>query len=85
MFQCEVFQLTKHHHVHFSSHTYQESKPFYPIHSDVWGPSQVTNIIETKWFIIFINDHTRVYWVYHLKEKSNVGGVFKAFYSMIET
>ena len=40
IFQCEVCQVSKHHHVHFSSHHYQESQPFYLIHNDVWGPSR---------------------------------------------
>ena len=39
----------------------------------------------TMRFITFIDDHTRVCWVYLLKEKSDVKEAFKEFYSMIET
>ena len=38
-----------------------------------------------KWFITLIDDHTRVSWVFLLKEKSEVETVFKSFYNMVET
>ena len=37
-----------------------------------------------KWFITFIDDHTRVCWVYLLKEKSKSAKTFKDFHSIIE-
>ena len=33
----------------------------------------------------FIDDDTRIYWVYLLKEKSEMVQVFKEFHSMIQT
>ena len=60
------------------------SKPFYLIHSDVWGPSKVTTISEKRWFVTFIDDYTRVCWVYLLREKSEVAEIFKSFSTMIE-
>ena len=73
-FQCENFQIAKHTRV-----------PFPIIHSDIWWPSRVTNISGTKWFITFIDDHTRLYWVYLLKEKSKTCKIFQTFYSIIKT
>lgn len=55
------------------------------IHSDVWGPSRVTTQSGKSWFITFIDDHTRVTWVFLLKEKSEAEMVFKNFYNMIQT
>ena len=34
------------------------------------GPSQIQSLTRKKWFIAFIDDRTRVTWVYLLKEKS---------------
>ena len=42
-------------------------------------------MLEKKWFITLIDDHTRVSWVFFLKEKSEVETVFKSFYNMVET
>ena len=44
MFQCEICHLSKDHHVKFVSKPYSPSKPFYLIHSVVWGPSKVITL-----------------------------------------
>ena len=51
----------------------------------MWGPSRVPNRLHSKWFITFIDDHTRVCWVYLLKEKNEVSQIFIDFYTMIQT
>ncbi|KAG8497017.1 hypothetical protein CXB51_008247 [Gossypium anomalum] len=53
--------------------------------SDLWGASRVKNITGARWFITFIDDHTRVCWVYLLKEKSETPKVFQHFHSMVRT
>ena len=55
------------------------------IHSDVWGPSRIKNISGDRWFVSFIDDHTRLTWVFLMKEKSEVGEIFKRFHNMIKT
>jgi len=35
--------------------------------------------------VSFIDDHTRLTWVYLLKDKSEVKHMFEAFYVMVET
>ena len=65
---------------------YKSSKHFTLIHSDIWGPYKIHTIsIKKKWFLTLIDDHTRICWVYLLKEKSEVEHVFKYFYNMVET
>ncbi|GMI70512.1 hypothetical protein HRI_000720500 [Hibiscus trionum] len=82
---CEVCQLSKHTRVPYPLKPYVQSQPFSLIHSDLWGASRVKNITGARWFITFIDDHTRVCWVYLLKEKSEVYRVFQNFHSMIRT
>ena len=38
-----------------------------------------------RWFITFIDDYTRVTWVFLLKDKSDAESVFKKFYTMVQT
>ena len=85
LFQCEICQLSKHHRTVFPSHNYKASHPFYLIHSDIWGPSHVTNYSGTRWFITFIDDHTRLCWVYLLKDRSEATRVFQNFHAMVQT
>ena len=55
------------------------------IHSDVWGPSPMTTSSGPRWFMLFINDCTRMTWLYLLKRKGDVFGVFQAFHVMVQT
>ena len=55
------------------------------IHSDIWGPSRIKNVTGTRWFVSFIDDHTRLTWVFLMKEKSETGQNFKNFKNMIQT
>lgn len=68
-FHFEVCQFAKHVRTSYRNLSYKESQPFSLVHSDVWGPSRVTNITGSHWFITFIDDHTRLTWVFLMKEK----------------
>ena len=74
--KCE---LAKQHRPSFPKSKYKPSIPFSLIHSDLWGPSRTPNRTHKKWFITFINDHTR------LTDKIEVRSVFMNFHSMIQT
>ena len=83
--QCEVCQLAKHHRASFPKSLYKPSRPFALIHSDLWGPSRIANRTKSRWFVTFIDDHTRVCWVYLLKDKTEVRSVFSIFHAMVQT
>ena len=55
------------------------------IHSDVWGPSRIRNVTGTRWFMLFVDDHTRITWLFLMKEKSKVGQIFRKFNTMVQT
>jgi len=84
-FHCEICQLAKHTRHVYPSIQYEPSNPFSIIHSDIWGPSRVKNINGARWFISFIDDHTRTTWTFLMREKSETREIFKSFYSMILT
>ncbi|CAJ2651427.1 unnamed protein product [Trifolium pratense] len=75
LFKCEACEFAKHHRSHFPLQPYKPSKPFSVIHSDVWGPNRTSTLSHKKWFITFIDDHSRVCWVYLLKGKSDGGNL----------
>ena len=58
--KCDHCMLAKQTHSTYQSVPYTPSKPFYLIHSDIWGPARVPNLNGARWFITFIDDHTRV-------------------------
>ena len=82
VFQCEICQLAKHQCSSYPSKT--SFHPFTMIHSDIWGPSRIQSLTGEKWFITFIDDHTRITWVYLLKEKSEAEQTFKNSHLMVQ-
>ncbi|TYK02021.1 Beta-galactosidase [Cucumis melo var. makuwa] len=66
---CDVCIRAKQHRVSFPSQPYKPTQPFTLIHSDVWGPSKVTTSSGKRWFVTYIDDHTRLIWVYLITDK----------------
>ena len=84
-FHCETCILAKSHRVNFSLSINKSLVPFTLVHSNVWGPAPVPNNLGHHWFVIFIDDYTRMTWLYLLKHKSNVLNTFRSFCTMAQT
>lgn len=54
------------------------------IHADVCGPMEVTSLGGCRYFLIFVDDHTRMAFVYFLKAKNQVFKYFKEFKALVE-
>ena len=55
------------------------------VHSDVWGPSKTTSLGGKNYFVTFVDDFSRRVWVYTMKAKSEVLGIFIKWKKMVET
>jgi len=82
-FHCEICEFAKHHRVPFPTSDSRSVSPFTIIHSDIWGPYNIPNISGAKGFVTFINDCTRMTWVYLVKRKSDVSRILPNFTNMI--
>ncbi|KAB2632563.1 polyprotein (retrotrasposon protein) [Pyrus ussuriensis x Pyrus communis] len=82
---CEVCILAKSHRASFPPSMNKRALPFELVHSDVWGPSPVVTSSGIKWFVTFVDDCTRMTWLYVLQNKSDVGMVFRNFSQMLRT
>ena len=82
--QCEVCQFSKHVRNSYPTQPYKSPHTFYLVYSDVWGPSRVKNISGSRWFVTFIDDHTRITWIFLMKEKSEGGQIFQTSNKMIQ-
>ena len=54
------------------------------IHIDVCGPMPTTSLNGSKYFLLFINDFTRMRWVFFLRKKSYVFASFQSFKLIVE-
>jgi len=85
-FIYETCVMAKSHCVVFPLSNKKIDFPYSLIHTDVWGPAPQSTHNGKKWFTRFVDDCTRVTYVYLLKHKSgDVCNVFCSFHHMIVT
>ena len=72
-FKCESCELGKHHR---SSYLVRMglpfSRPFDLVHCDIWGLAQQVSPSGGRYYIIFVDDYTRVSWTYIIKTQKEV-------------
>lgn len=68
----------------FHSSSFRSSRKLGLIHSDLCGPMPVATANENRFVLEFIDDYSRMCWVYLLKNKSQVFDVFKKIHLMIK-
>ncbi|RVW51507.1 Retrovirus-related Pol polyprotein from transposon RE2 [Vitis vinifera] len=71
-------------HVLNSDLPVEASHCFDLIHSDVWGPSPISSYEKFKYYVTFIDDHSRFTWVYFLRSKSEVFRTFTEFLAYVD-
>ena len=72
-FKCESCELGKHHRSSYSARTsIPSSRPFDLVHCDVWGPAQHASPSRGCYYIIFVDDYTRVSWTYIMKSRKEI-------------
>lgn len=54
------------------------------VHIDIYVPMSTSSLSGNKYFILFIDDLTRMSWVYFLSSKVQVFSIFKEFKAMVE-
>ena len=75
----------KHHKEKFDKEqAWRASYPLDLIHTGMCGPMQNESIKGNRYFITFIDDFSRMCWVYFLKNKSDTFNVFKKFKALVE-
>jgi transposase InsO family protein len=54
------------------------------VHTNVWGPTQVSSLSGSHYYITFIDDATRKTWVCCIRQKSDVFDTFKKWKALVE-
>jgi GAG-pre-integrase domain len=82
---CDACEFAKHTRTMYPSFGNRSNSCFDIVHSDVWGPSRVTFLSGSRWFVTFIDCHSWMTWLYLLNRKDEVFECFKGFHKMVET
>ncbi len=78
---CQLGKQTRHPFPAQTTHV--SSKPLEMIHSNVWT-TKIESIGRCRYYVSFIDDHTRKVWVYFMKHKGEVIQDFLNFKAMVE-
>ena len=82
---CEGCQFGKQHRNVFPKEQAQRaSKVLELVHVDLCGPMRNESVARNRYFMLIIDDFTRMTWVYFLRNKSEAFFCFKKFKSMTE-
>lgn len=84
---CETCKFSKSHKQSYCPSNTRFESVFSLIHSDVWGPAPYSGSSmlnsDFQYFVLFIDDCSRVTWVYFFRHKSEVASKFIEFYNMV--
>ena len=55
------------------------------IHSDVWGPSPINSIGESRYFVVFVDDYSCYRWVFLMHFCDELLNIYRNFANMVKT
>ena len=82
--ECEACQLRKHHRSSFSSSgPSRQSESFDLVHTNIWGPSHISTLNGFLYFVIFVDDYSRMTWLFLMKKRFELPRILSTFYNEI--
>ena len=81
---CENCQHGKQTRVSFKTKEFSTTKPLELVHTDLCGPTKSKGLNGEQYFMLLIDDYTRMTWVCLLNGKSEAFGCFKTFKELVE-
>ena len=84
-FDCISYQLGKQPVLPFNTSELISTDIFNLTHSDVWGPSSISNIGRSRYFVVFVDDYSRYSWIFNMKYRYELLQVYSNFAKMVET
>jgi len=81
---CKACQYGKQARLPFKQVTCRATEKLQLIHTDMAGPRRTASLKESKYYIVSIDDYTKMCLIYFLKSKLEVVGVFWRFKNWIE-
>lgn len=80
---CEACKFGKSHAIPFTLSLSHARSPFELVHSDLWGPAPVMSIGGYRYYVHFLDNFSRLVWIYPLKLKSDAIIAFSHFIIMV--
>ncbi|KAH9801739.1 Integrase catalytic domain-containing protein [Citrus sinensis] len=81
---CENCVFGKAHRAKFPKGVHRSKHVLDYVHTDLWGPAQLSSLLGGKYFMTLIDDHSRKVWLYILKTKDQFVEKFKVWKALVE-
>ena len=81
---CKSCQFGKQTRTNFPKKEGSTSRPLELVHTDVCGPSRKRSPRGEEYFILFIDDFSRMCWIGLMKHKDEAFEKFKSFKALVE-
>lgn len=66
---CDTSLMAKSHRLPFSLSSFRALQTLNLVHSDLWGSAPEIGINGARYFVLFVDDHTRFSWIYYFSPK----------------
>lgn len=81
---CPSCKIGKAHALPFPQSDSHSTKPLELIHSNLWGPTPIPSLSGHRYYLIFVDDNSRLCWSNPLKNKSDVASTFNIVKAFVE-
>src|SRR5579871_5530464 len=81
---CDHYLYGGQHRIPSNYQASRATKVLELIHTDICGPMKTTSIGNAKYFMLFIDDYSRITAVYFLKNQSNAFNKFQEYKAYVE-
>ncbi|KAL5808011.1 hypothetical protein ACOSQ3_028702 [Xanthoceras sorbifolium] len=81
---CESCRYGKMYQLHFQQSLIRTKNPLELVYSDIWGPSPILSSASHKYYILFVDCHTRYSWIFPLTLKFEALSTFITFKTQVE-
>jgi hypothetical protein len=72
------------HHFPFSNTAWRAKAPLELVHADICGPTRTPSLNNKRYFLLFVDDYSKMIWIYFLNNKSDAFSVFLQFKALAE-
>ena len=81
---CEGCVYGKMHHLSFPKTSWRAKAPLGLVHADIYGPTRTPSLGNKRYFILFVDDYTRMVWLYFIQQKSDAFSKFLELKALVE-
>jgi hypothetical protein len=81
---CEGYVYGKIHWFPFPKTVWRAKAPLELVHADICCPTCTTSLNNKRYFLLFVDDFSRMIWIYFLNNKSNAFSVFLQFKALAQ-